>query len=46
MRHEEGRPLRVTENRARTAQQAFVSIVTLMILLAGYIPVSYALPAP
>ena len=46
MRYEEGSPLRRTENRARTARQAFVSIITLMILLAGYIPVSYALPAP
>ena len=45
MRHEEGSPLKVTENRARTAKH-FVSIITLMILLAGYIPVSYALPAP
>jgi hypothetical protein len=46
MRHEEGSPLKVTDNRARTAKPAFVSIISLMILLAGYISVSYALPAP
>jgi hypothetical protein len=36
----------MTENRARTAKQAFLSITSLMILLTGYISVSYALPAP
>jgi hypothetical protein len=36
----------MTENRSRTTKQTFLSIISLMILLAGYISVSYALPAP